>query len=161
MIFEARHARRLQIVAASGCLLLFAFGLYIALIGSAGEAWPMTGYGIALASALGIMVFVMRLLGKDVIMRIDEQGVDWKRVSRPIPWSEIVSSKLVRVNRVPMLCITLKDPKAYPLKGAFARMAAVGDRALGFGAMGLNVANTDRSFNDMLAAIRHYRPDLI
>jgi hypothetical protein len=160
MTFEARHPTRLSIVLAVACGLLALMGVWIALVGSAGEAWPLTGAVITIACLGASAIFVRRAMTKEVQMRIDATGVDWTKLKRPIPWDQIVDAKIVWMRRRPLLCVALRNPEAYPLKSAIGRTLAVADGALGFGHMGLNVLNLDRSFDDMVAAVRHYRPDL-
>jgi len=162
MIFEARFARRRQIFAAVVFWIILVAGLWIAgLIGPMVEYYPITGALMAGLSAIAIAIVATRLLKNEVQLRIDGEGVHWKKLRRSIPWDQIVGAGIVVVNRVPMLCLALKDPAAYPLASPVARLFAMGDRALGFGAMGLNTVNLDKPFDAMVQTALHYRPDLL
>ena len=162
MMFEARYVRRLQIFAATVFALILMFGLYLTGVGidPGINYYPKVGWSLVALGIVAMFVFVRRLTANQVILRIDRNGIDWARVSRPIPWDQLTAVQTVYVNRRPMLCLSLKNPKDYPLRSWFGRATAVGDRALGFGAMGLNVMNLDQSHEEMVKAVHHFRPDL-
>ncbi|MEA3031126.1 MAG: hypothetical protein QOG13_2451 [Sphingomonadales bacterium] len=163
MIFEARWSRPRFYLLGLFCLVFAGVGLWVSgMFGGAGlkEVYPKAGWAIAILSFGAAAIFARRLWIDDVQLRIDGRGVEWARLTRPIPWSQISGAGVVVVRNHALLCITLKDAAEYPLASPVARALSIVDQSIGFGVMGLNVISLDRSFDEMVAAIRSWRPDL-
>jgi hypothetical protein len=161
MIFEARWSRPRLIFVTVACLGFAGFGLWLAgFLNGGKDVYPAAGWGIAIGSLLAVAIFVRRLWIDDVQLRIDGRGIEWARLDRPIPWHQLTGTGVVVVKNQALLCISLKDPEGYRLANPVARVLARADSALGFGQMGLNVINLDRSFDELVAAVRSWRPDL-
>ena len=143
MIYEARHSPGLNTLLAGACLLLSLLGFAAAgVIPTASGSYPLVGWGIVAACFLAALVFVRRALDRNVQARIDARGVYARRLAaEPIPWDEIAGFQVIAagIQRI-------------------ARFGRSGPSARQFG---INTTFYDRGINDLLAAVRHHRPDLL
>jgi len=166
MVYEAFQAKKFFIVLAVLCVLLSALGFLVAgVIPSASTtnhgAYPVTGW-IIVACCFGMAAFfVVRALDKKPQLRIDQAGV-WYRAhsDATIPWDEIVACQVARVYNQRIVQLTLRDPAAYPSKNPFTRATAGLNSAMGFAGVGIAATNLSGGPANVLAAVRHYRPDL-
>lgn len=141
MVYEARHARGTNIALAVACALLSILGFAAAgVIPTQSGSNPLVGWGIVAACFLAAFVFVRRALDSSPQARIDERGI-WSRRSGPdpIPWSEI--------------------SRFYPLRAGIQRIGRF-ERS-GGKMFGINATFYDRGIADLVAAVRHHRPDLV
>lgn len=139
MIYEARHAAGLNWGLAVACLLLSLLGFAAAgVIPTESGSNPAVGWAIVAASFLAAAVFVKRALDRSPQARIDDKGV-WSRRNgaEPVPWSEI--------------------SRFYPLSAGIQR---IGRFERGGRMFGINTTFYDRGIGDLIAAVRHHRPDL-
>lgn len=144
MIYEARHAKGLNWGLAIAVALLSILGFVAAgVIPSestrVGGSYPLVGWGIVAACFAAALVFVRRALDDKVQARIDERGVLPRRAPEPIPWSEI--------------------DNFYVIRAGIQRIARFGRR--GGKGLGINTTFYDRGIADLVAVVRHYRPDLV
>jgi len=132
----------LHFLLAGACLLLSILGLAAAgVIPTASGSNPLVGWAIVAACFLAAFIFVRRALDREVQARIDDKGVYARRAwPEPVPWREIVGVHVMRagVQRI-------------------ARFERSGAQARTFG---INTTFYDRGIGDLLAAVRHHRPDL-
>ena len=140
MIYEARHAKGLNHALAAAVLLLSILGFAVAgVIPTASGSSPLVGWGIVAACFAAAFVFLRRARDGKVHIRIDERGVWTPRTGPdPIPWSEI--------------------ERFYVMRAGIQRIARFGRR--GGRDFGINTTFYDRGVGELVAAVRHHRPDL-
>jgi hypothetical protein len=162
MIYEARHARRFNIVLAILCLLLSLLGFAVAgVIPTQSGSYPMLGWAIVLACFAAAFIFVRRALDRQPLVRIDSAGLYARNVApQPLPWDQIAGVQTMRAGVQQIVRFVLRDPSALTGAGPLKRAVGAADRAMSFGHFGINPTYYDRGVADLLAAIRHYRPDL-
>ena len=145
MIYEARHANGINWGLAVAVALLSILGFVAAgVIPSestrVGGSYPLVGWGIVGACFAAAFVFVRRALDDKVHIRIDERGVWTPRTGTdPVPWSEI--------------------SRVWVMRAGIQRIARF-DRTGGKN-FGINTTFYDRGVGDLIAAVRHHRPDLL
>ena len=139
MVYEARWSRPIHFALAAAVLALSVLGLAAAgVIPTKSGANPPVGWAIVAACLLAALVFVRRALDRTVQARIDASGVSTRRTGL-VPWSEIGG--------------------VHAIRAGFQRIARF-ERAGGRD-FGINTTFYDRGIADMLAAVRHHRPDPI
>jgi hypothetical protein len=162
MIYEARPAVRINYLLAGACLLLSSIGFAAAgVIPNQSGYYPATGWTIVAACFACASIFLRRAFGRKVEARIDGRGIYAPRFSaEPVPWERIraVLPMRVGVQRIVRFALTPDAPQAADNKVVRA-VGAVG-RGLGFGDFGINATYLDPGLDALLAAVRHYRPDL-
>ena len=140
MTYEARHSAGLNWGLAFAPLLLSLLGFAAAgVIPTESGSNPLIGWAIVAACFLAAAIFVMRALDRSPQARVDERGV-WSRRNgaEPVPWSEIERVHTIRsgIQRI-------------------ARFGRAGGRDFG-----INTTFYDRGIDELMAAVRHHRPDL-
>jgi len=162
MVYEARPSTRINYVLAGACVLLSSIGFAAAgLIPNKSGYHPVVGWTIVGACLAAAFVFLRRAFGRKVEARIDGRGVYAPRFSpEPVPWARIRSVLPLRIGaqRIVRFELTRDAPQA--ADNAVMRAAGVVDRGLGFGDFGINATWFDHGLDELLAAVRHYRPDL-
>ena len=143
MSYEARHAKGLNYGLAAAALLLSLLGFVAnGIIPSestrTGGTFPLVGWAIVVACFIAAAIFVRRAMNDDVQARVDERGVYSRRLGSDVPWSEISGFHV--------------------LVAGIQRVARF-ERRSG-GKFGINTTFYDRGIGDLLAAVRHHRPDL-
>ena len=145
MTYEARHAKGLNFLLAGAVLLLSILGFVAnGIIPSestrTGGTYPMVGWAIVGACVGAAAIFVKRALDDSVHVRVDQQGV-WspRNGGETVPWSEI--------------------DRFHVLRAGIQRIARFG-RAGGKD-FGINTTFYDRGITDLVATVRHHRPDLV
>jgi hypothetical protein len=104
------------------------------------------------------IVGARQLFRTEPVLQIDENGILWRRWSdEVIPWSAIRGMSILEIRRQRSLTLKLVEPERYPGKGLLGLLAGA-NRALSGGDINLNMAGTDRRFDEMLAAIDHFAP---
>lgn len=92
------------------------------------------------------------------LIAIDADGITWRKWSdRPIPWHAITRAKAYGEHGFVVLWL---DDEARAGGCQPARSFALVSHWLGQGDIALHTQGTARSFEDMLAAARHYAPHL-
>jgi len=145
LVYEARHAKGINWGLAAAVALLSILGFLAAgVIPSestrVGGSYPVVGWAIVGACVGAAVVFVRRAMDDQVHIRIDESGVWTPRTGPdPIPWSEIGGFHVIRagIQRI-------------------ARFKRNGGRDFG-----INTTFYDRGIDQLVAAVRHHRPDLV
>ncbi|OHV04925.1 STM3941 family protein [Mycobacterium talmoniae] len=166
MAFEANLSRARIALMLAGCLLFIALGLWM--VGAFGEVPSTSRWSPGYVQAVGwagtvfggfcAIVAVPRLFQSGVVMRVDTDGIYWRRWSdRVIPWSAIACISIGQMGRQRFVNLFLHDPAAYPSSGILGRVRGV-NKAMGYGDIPLNITETDRSFDDLIAAIDHFAP---
>lgn len=142
MDYEARHARGLNQVLIVACLLLSLIGFAAAgILPTGSPPEPLIG-GLVIAACLGAaFIFWRRAADNEVQARVDSNGVyTRRRAAEPVPWDNIERAWPVRAGIQRIARFELRDP---PRKQ-----------------FGINTTFYDRGIDDLLAAVRHHRPDL-
>ena len=140
MVYEARHSPGLNWALAGACVLLSLLGFAAAgVIPTESGSNPLVGWAIVASAFAAAAVFVKRALDREPQARIDERGVWTRRAGPdPIPWSEIERMHVIRAG--------------------IQRITRFGRS--GGSEFGVNTTFYDRGIGDLLAAVRHHRPDL-
>jgi hypothetical protein len=163
MVYEARPAVRANYLLAGACLALSSIGFAAAgIIPNNSGYYPVTGWTIVAACFACAFVFLRRVLGRKVEARIDGRGVYAPRFSpEPVPWERIRAVLPLRmgVQRIVRFALTEDAPQA--AGNPLMRAAGVVDKGLGFGDFGINATYLEPGMGALLAAVRHYRPDLL
>lgn len=159
MPFEAHLDRRkIASLVAIGVAFVLA-GVWLA--GGFGPVGPIRGWSpqalhvfgwIAIVFfGLGLAIVAPRLFQSGVAVRIDAEGVYWRRNGkRVIPWSAVERIATVDAGRVQLAYLFLNDSSAF-----------TGRKRLGaksFGDVGLSLQGTDGNFADMRAAFDYFAP---
>ena len=166
MVYEARQPTRFNYTMATLCALLSLLGFFAAgVIPSASTrdhgAYPLTGWLIVAACLGCAAIFVRRARDPRPQVRVDANGIYARAHSEAtVPWAQIVRARPIAMRNQRILALDLKDPKAYPSKNRFTRWTASFNRVTGFGSMGINVTFLTGGLPGLVAAVRHYRPDL-
>lgn len=142
MVYEARHAAGINHALAGACVALSVLGFAAAgVIPTQSGSYPLVGGAIVAACFLAAFVFVRRARDRSVQARIDDKGVYARRLAaEPVPWNEIAGVHLLRAG--------IQRIARFQRSGPSARM------------FGINTTFLDRGAGDLMAAVRHYRPDL-
>ncbi|WP_340318102.1 hypothetical protein [Rhizorhabdus argentea] len=175
MVFEARFKASKAVEMAAINVVLIA-GCYWALGRPLGDPQHMHG-AAALAARLGassdtvgrtvawiflflglvrVPIVTQRAFFKGPVLRIDQAGVYWHKWSRnPIPWGNIVRYRPFRASRYTTVALTVAE-----LHRDRSKILRVNFRSSGKGAgtsrVMLSADGTDKTGEEILAAIRHY-----
>jgi hypothetical protein len=163
MVYEARHSVRLNSLLAGACLGLSAIGFAAAgVIPTASGSYPLVGWTIVGACFAAAFVFARRAMDRAVQARIDGRGVYAPAFApEPVAWDRIRSLLPVRAGIQRIVRFELADPPSPASASPAKRAVGTLDRSMGFGDFGINITFYDRGMDDLLAAVRHYRPDLV
>jgi hypothetical protein len=167
MVYEARQSTKFNYALAGACLLLSLLGFVAAGIiptesTRVGGTYPLVGWAIVGACFAAAFVFVRRAVGGKIEARIDGRGVYAPAFSaEPVPWDRIRSLLPLRVGIQRIVRFELADGAPYAAANPIKRAAGALDRGMGFGDFGINTTFCDRGQDELLAAVRHYRPDLL
>lgn len=118
---------------------------------------------IVAGAAVALFVVVLgaelrRLRMKEPVLRLDEQGILWRRWSEErIPWSEIASLRLFAIQRAHFVGLVLKDPTRFPSTTILGRSAKA-NRAFTQCDICLEVQGTDRSHQELVSAVEAHLP---
>ena len=163
MVYEARPSMKANYVLAGLCFMLSLIGFAAAgIIPNKSGYYPVTGWTIIAICFAIAFVFLRRGRGGQVEARIDGRGVYAPRFSpEPVPWARIRSILPLRIGVQRIVRFELTPDATQAADSALMRAAGAVDRGLGFGDFGINATYLDPGMDALLAAIRHYRPDLI
>jgi hypothetical protein len=163
MIYEARQSPLPNYLLAGACLLLSLIGLAAAgIIPNNSGYHPLIGWPIVAACFAAAFIFVRRASGRKVEARIDGRGIYAPAFSlEPVPWDRIRSILPLRIGARRIVRFELIAGSPNAAENPIMRAAGVVDRGLGFGDFGINATYLTPGFDALLAAIRHYRPDLL
>jgi hypothetical protein len=166
MVYESFHLRRFNIVMAILCGLLSILGFCVnGVIPTASTrdhgAYPLAGWLMVATCFAVAAIFLRRAFDPRPLIRIDRHGI-WARSwsDATVPWDQITRAHRVRVKNQVTLGFDLKDPAAWPARNPLHRLASRLNRATGFGTMTVNVTYMTGGPAPLIAAIRHFRPDL-
>ena len=158
--FVARNSPRRNALLLAGALLFVAGGLWLAgLFGpppKPGQEW--IGWACAVFFGMCGVAFAPRLFDRDDRIVVDRNGIRWRQWSEAtIPWSAIRSWSRRSVRGQQFICLVLKDPSQFPGSSRASWFGGI-NKAIGFGDIALNVVGTDRTFDELEAALRRYAP---
>ena len=158
--FVARVSRLRTGLLIAGALGFVAACLWILSLppGEIGEKVVIAAYVGIPFFGLCAVVAARQLFRTDPVMEIDEAGILWRRWSdQRIPWSAIKGMSVLQIRNQRSLTLKLVDPDHYPGKGLMGLLAGP-NRAMSGGDISLNMAGTDRRFDEMLAAVDRFAP---
>ena len=124
-----------------------------------GQQWA--GWLAIAFFGLCAVVSARRLFEHQDLIVVDRNGLYWRRWSQAtIPWSAIewIEPRTVRRNR--FLCIHLKDRSQFPT-GRLTAWGSAANRSLGYGDFAMTTLGTDRTLDELLAALRRHAPAAI
>jgi hypothetical protein len=120
------------------------------------ELLPYFGWFCAALFGMGVPVIIRRFFDHDVQVAIGESGIRVLRWSEAtIPWSEIQRVSVWSYQRQKHIILHLVRPEAFPGRGIAARLARA-NRMLTGGDIAITLVGTDGSFDDAMAAIKHF-----
>jgi len=162
MVYEARPSTKINYVLAGACVLLSSIGFAVAgVIPNKSGYDPLVGWSIVGACLGAACIFLRRAFGRKLEARIDGRGVYAPRFSpEPVPWERIRSILPLRMGAQRIVRFELTQDAPQAADNAVMRAAGAVDRGLGFGDFGINATYFDHGLDELLAAVRHYRPDL-
>lgn len=163
--FVARNSRTRLVLMLIGSLLFVAIGLWM--VGAFGE--PPRGGGrraglnwvgwVAIpffGAAAAAIIAKLRDPGEQLV--VDERGLIWRAWSDDvIPWNEIERIDERRIARQTMFAVHLRDATRCPPTRWTGRISAR-QRGFGMGDLSLNLTGSDRSNDDLRAALARFRP---
>jgi len=167
MVYEAHWNRRFHVFLAVLMLALSLIGFLAAgIIPSASTrdhgAYPLAGGAIILVCLAVAAILLRRAVNADVQVRVDSRGVYARaRGDATIPWDAIEGARLVGRGNKSFVRFKLRDPAAYPSRNPLRRAVGGLDRALSHGDFGINPNYYDQGMVGLVAAVRHFRPDLL
>ena len=114
--------------------------------------WIVVAFFGLCAISIGRMFFET-----EALLRIDQHGIQWRRWSDDlIPWSEITDVTTWQHKGQKAIVLHLRDAARFPGRGLMG-WAGKANRALTGGDIGITMTGTDRSTDEAMAAIEHYR----
>jgi len=145
MVYEARHSRGLNYALIGGVLLVSLIGFAAAgVIPTASGTSPVVGWAIVAACLAAAVLFFRRASDQNVQARIDEAGVFSRGFSsETVPWDRIAGASVMRAGIQRIARFEARDPAGGSKK------------------FGVNTTFYDRGMPELLAALRHHRPDLL
>ena len=163
MIYEARQATRVNYILAGLCLLLSLIGFAaVGVIPNKSGYHPWIGLTIIGVCFAIAFILLRRALSRTVEARIDGRGVYAPRFSpEPVPWDRIRSILPLRIGVQRIVRFELAEGAPNEAANPVMRAAGALDRGMGFGDFGINTTYLDPGLDELLATVRHYRPDLI
>jgi len=125
-------------------------------------AYPLVGWTIVAACFAAAFVFCRRALAGKVEARIDGRGIYAPAFSpEPVPWDRIRSLLPLHIGIQRIVRFELAEEAPNRAENPMMRAAGAVDRGLGFGDFGINTTHYDHGLEELLAVVRHYRPDLL
>jgi hypothetical protein len=119
-----------------------------------GREW--LGWFAAVFFSLCAAVGVRRLFDSGDQIVVDRNGIFWRQWSEmTIPWSAIRSFERRSVRNQHFLSLHLKDASQFPRSGMGLWSSGL-NKGLGFGDVAITAAGTDRSFDELLAAVERF-----
>lgn len=167
MVYEARPSATFNHALAVACLLLSLLGFAAAgVIPSestrVGGTYPLVGWAIVAGCVLAALEFLRRATRRGLRVRLDGKGVLVPSHSpETVPWAELAGVQPLRLGVQRIVRFALRDAERYPPAGALRRAVGRADSALGFGHFGANITHCRPGMAELLATVRHYRPDLV
>jgi hypothetical protein len=167
MVYEARQSTTVNFALAGACVLISLLGFVAAGViptesTRVGGTYPLVGWGIVAACFAAALLFVARARNREVQARVDARGVYAPAFApEPVPWDRIRSILPMRMGIQRIVRFELDDASGMESGNPLKRAAGALDRGMGFGDFGLNVTFYDRGMDALLAAVHHYRPDLL
>jgi len=143
MIYEARNRQGANYALAAAALALSLLGFVaIGIIPTestrVGGTYPLVGWLIVIACAGAAGVFIRRAMDDTVQARADENGVYARSLGETVPWAAITGVLLLRAGVQRILRFERKDAATF----------------------GINTTYYDHGVGELVAVVRHYRPDL-
>jgi hypothetical protein len=154
----SRASLRLYIALAA---LISALGVPMLLAGDAG-ARLLVGVWIA-AFAWLILALARRMSDTGPVVSADALGLHDRRIAKEgFGWDEISSIEAYEAENLTWVGVELKEPGASLAKtGWLVRLSAPLHRLFRFPRVSISMALLDGSSEDLIAAIRAHRPDLV
>lgn len=159
MPFTAYSSRLQLIVVTAGMLPIVVIGaMSLPLLPGAPLAARLIGLVILAPVVTWLMINMRLVFFQKPVIEIDGDGLLWRRWSRKrIGWDAVRSWQVKRHMGVEFVTLWLHDPSEHR-STTVHRLLTPGNRWLGMGDVTLNAGGTNRSFDDLAAAIGRYAP---
>ncbi len=122
------------------------------------QAIHWAGWSSILVFGLAAIFGLTRLFQRRDLIVVDEHGLTWRNWSdEHIPWSAVARIQERDQMGQTMFCIHLHDPERHPPTTMLGRVSSL-NSAIGFAAITITTAGTDRSPDELRAALVRYGP---
>ena len=166
--FVAFPSRRKIVLILLGCLVFVGLGLWMA--GPIGTPPASSGHRASFVHIMGWVavsffglctaLWTTRLFDRRDQLRIGPQGLrsaPWSE--RTIPWTDITDVTTWSLNGQTTIVLHLSDPARFPGRG-LAALLAKANRGFTGGDISISLTGTDRTTEEALRAIDHFRHDM-
>jgi hypothetical protein len=148
-----------------GAVVAVAAGLW--LVGAFGEVprWRhhsagytmSVGWLCTLLSGFCAVAIAKKFFDGRVQLQVGPAGIVWSRWSdQLIPWSEITDVSTWSYRGQKVIILHLNNPDRFPGRGLAAKLAGANRMLMG-GDIAISLTGTDRSYDDAMSAIAHFR----
>lgn len=116
------------------------------------------GWLLIVGFGAGFVVCLREALSRQPRLLIDEEGIEDRRLGLgKIPWTEILDVRLVRMQRVPLLALFLRDPGPWLEKlPRFRRWAARTNQRMGLSPFVISLAATKQKAGKVHDLVREH-----
>ena len=149
------------LIAASGFILLNPgeFADYVRIFGILIPIAWIAWVGIVFFGACSLL-WIRQMTRSGPVIELSSAGLRWRNWSDDlIPWSAFMRAELTQIQRQRFVSLWLRDPGAYRSTTLVGRLAGA-NKAMGFGDIALGSQGTDRSFDELVAAVHAHAPGL-
>jgi hypothetical protein len=141
-----------------GSVALEGVGIWLVMQGTGNIEHFAVGILCMLFFGMTTVAIFVRVMATGPEARVDADGIWLRRgIRTTIPWSAIRRLSVGEVKRQRFLCLDLVDPAMFPQGGVQGRLAGA-NRAMGFGDVAISMTGTDRSFDELMEAVRTFAP---
>jgi hypothetical protein len=158
--FVARNSPVRIVLMLGGAVAVVICGLYLTgLFGPPADTYQIVvgWFTIAFFGFAGYRI-VTRLLGPNEQIVIDGNGIFNRPHSEAtIPWDAIQGFDIRKGESLRFACLVLKDPARFPRTGT-AKWLGAFNKSGGYGDVLLSTVGTDRSFDELWAALGRFAP---
>ena len=121
-----------------------------------GEIFVIGWFGVLFFGLCGVAI-IKKFFDPREQLRIGPAGVSCRSWGEEtVPWSEITDVTTWRYRRQNLIILHLRNPDRLPRRGLAGRLATI-NRELTGGDLSLNLAGTDCSYREAMAAIQRFR----
>lgn len=151
-VFHAARGRTAGLIAA----LLFATFIAVGLARAFWANWLVSG--VLLAVVLGLMMVVavlaLRLLGRPVMMRVDETGIWLKRLQLTVPWEALQRVELVSAHGTTLAALVEREDGHPVFRSRPILLGAALNEKAGLPPLAISMDDHEGSIDDLAEAIR-------
>ncbi|MFL0355492.1 hypothetical protein ACI5KX_03350 [Erythrobacter sp. GH1-10] len=161
-VFEARRSRGRLIGLLVVLAVLCVIALVLQLPTEGSRFMARLEFALRAVGILGLIVVLVRLpavFRAPVELRVSGEGILYRPWSdQTVPWEELTRITQRKINIQNVICVHLKDPALFPVKRAQKMATALNKKSGDYGDMNIMIAATDRSIDELKAAIAPHKP---